>query len=132
MRSLIVAVAAAMSMLFTGTAANAATADQTPPTAPVLGYAEGFYCLTVILGAQPSTDNVTPQSQLTYEAFDDGALIGNLTDRGNGPWGVLVLTHPGPNAVKVQAVDSAGNRSAFSKTDPVQGYFTPGCTPYHF
>jgi hypothetical protein len=133
-RTAIVAVIAVGSLLFGGTAATAATVDQTPPTAPFLNYAQGFYCLTVILGTQRSTDNVTPPEQIRYEAFDDGVFIGNLTDRGqdDGAWGVLVLTHPGDNTVMIQAIDNAGNRSAFSRAVPVHGYFTPPCTPYHF
>jgi len=133
-RALTVAAVAILSTLPAGTGASAATADTTPPTAPFIGYAEGFYCLTVIIGANRSTDNVTPQSQLRYEAFDDGVFIGTLTDQGqpSGPWGVLQLRKAGPNTVTVQAVDAAGNRSAPSNADVVTGYYTPGCTPYHF
>ncbi len=132
-RRLAVAAVAILSTLLVGTAASAATpADKTPPTAPLWGYAEGFYCLTLIVGVVPSTDNVTPQSQISYVVYDDGVAIGSLVDRGNGPWAVLVLRHSGPNTVAVQAIDAAGNRSAFSRSVPVTGYFTPGCTPYHF
>jgi hypothetical protein len=133
-RAMTVAAVAILSTLVTGTAAAATSADRTPPTAPFIGYAEGFYCLTVIIGANRSTDNVTPQSQLRYEAFADGALIGSLTDQGqpSGPWGVLQLKKAGPNTVTVQAIDAAGNRSAPSNADVVTGYYTPGCTPYHF
>lgn len=125
---------AAIAILSTGTAASAASVDTTPPTVPSIGYAEGFYCLTVIIGANRSTDNVTPQSQLMYEAFADGVLIGRLTDQGqpSGPWGVLQLAKAGPNTITVQAIDAAGNRSASSNADVVTGYYTPGCTPYHF
>jgi hypothetical protein len=133
-RAVTVAAVTILSTLPAGTAASAASADTTPPTAPFIGYAEGFYCLTVIIGATRSTDNVTPQSQLRYEAFDDGVFIGTLTDQGQppGPWGVLQLGKAGPNTVTVQAIDAAGNRSAFSNADVVTGYYTPGCTPYHF
>jgi hypothetical protein len=131
-RTTTVAAVAILSTLLTGTAASAASVDATPPTAPLIGYAEGFYCLTVIIGVDRSTDNVTPQSELTYHAFADGVLIGSLADRGNGPWGVLQLNHTGPSTVTVQAIDAAGNRSAVSNADVVTGYFTPGCTPYHF
>jgi len=128
-----IAVIAILSTLFTGTVASAATADRTPPSTPLFGYAEGFYCLTVIIGVTRSTDNVTPQSQLRYEAFADGVFIGLLTDQGQdtGPWGVLQLKKTGPNTVTVQAVDAAGNRST-SRGAVVTGYYTPGCTPYHF
>ena len=128
-----VAAIAILSILLTGTAASAATADTSPPSTPLIGYAEGFYCLTVIIGVSRSTDNVTPQSQLRYEAFADGVFIGLLTDQGQdtGPWGVLQLKKTGPNTVTVQAVDAAGNRST-SRGAVVTGYYTPGCTPYHF
>ena len=125
---------AVLSALLTGTAARAATADTTPPTAPFIGYAEGFYCLTVIIGANRSTDNVTPQSGLRYEAFADGVPIGALTDRGQppGPWGTLHLPKAGLNTITVRAIDAAGNRSALSNADVVTGYYTPGCTPWTF
>jgi hypothetical protein len=129
---LAVAAVATLSTLLVGTAASAATTDTTPPTAPQWGYAEGFYCLTLIVGVVPSTDNVTPQSQISYVVYDDGVAIGSLVDRGNGPWAVLVLRHAGPNSVAVQAVDLAGNRSAFNRSVPVTGHFTPGCTPWQF
>jgi hypothetical protein len=133
-RALAVTAAAVLSTLLPGTAATAATADTTPPSAPLIGYAEGFYCLTLIVGANRSTDNVTPPSQLRYEVYADGALVGALTDQGqpSGPWGVLRLPKAGPNTVTVRAVDAAGNRSRPGNADVVTGYFTPGCTPYHF
>src|SRR3954451_15478623 len=124
-----IAAIAILSTLLTGTPASAATADTSPPSTPLIGYAQGFYCLTVIIGANRSTDNVTPQSQLRYEAFADGVFIGLLTHQGedSGPWGVLQLKKPGPNTVTVRAVDAAGNRSAPSRGDVVTGYYTPGC-----
>jgi hypothetical protein len=129
-----IAAIAILSTLFTGTAASASTADATPPSTPLYGYAQGFYCLTVIIGVNRSTDNVTPQSQLRYEAFADGVFIGVLTDRGHpsGPWGTLQLRKTGPNTVTVQAIDAAGNRSAPSRGAVVTGYYTPGCTPWTF
>jgi hypothetical protein len=125
-----VAAAAILSVVPTGPAT--AAADVTPPTAPRVNYAQGFSCLTVIVGAMRATDDATPQSQLRYEVFDDGAFIGLLSDRGHvsGPWGVLQLRHAGPNTVAVRAVDAAGNRSALSNTNVVTGYYTPGCTPW--
>lgn len=132
-RRLAVVAAALLSTLLMGTAASAATPDRTPPTAPQWGYAEGFYCLTLIVGVVPSTDNVTPQSQISYVVYDDGVAIGSLVDRGyDGWWATLVLRHPGTNTVTVRAFDQAGNRSAPNRPVPVNGYFTPGCTPYHF
>jgi hypothetical protein len=104
------------------TAAQAATADTTPPTAPTLVYAQGFFCFQLFVGAQRSTDNVTPEPQLRYEAFANGRFIG-LLDRGSHTtaWGDLRLTTEGPNAVYVEAVDAAGNRSR-SRTSTVTGY----------
>jgi chitodextrinase len=66
--------------------------------------------------------------------FADGEFVGTATDQGHvsGAWGVLVMKHAGPNTVTAQVVDTAGNRSASSRGVPVTGYFTPGCTPYHF
>ena len=62
------AVATLSTTLLAGTAASAAGADTTPPTTPLIGYAQGFYCLTLIIGVNRSTDNVTPQSQLPCRA----------------------------------------------------------------
>jgi hypothetical protein len=131
-RTMIVTTVAALSTLLTGAGASAASTDTTPPTAPLWGYAEGFYCHTLIVGVVESRDNVTPQSSIRYQVFDDGAFIGSLVDNGSGPWGVLVLNKTGPNTVTVRAIDAAGNRSAPSRPVVVTGYYTPGCTPYHF
>jgi len=132
-RTMVVAAVATLSLLLSGTAASAATRDRTPPTTPMWGYSQGFQCLMVILGTSRSTDNVTPQPQIRYEAFADGVFIGTLTDypANSGPWGVLHVTKPGNNYVTVQAVDAAGNRSAPSRANLVNGYYTPGCTPGH-
>ena len=128
-----IAAIAILSTLVTGSVASAATTDRTPPSTPLYGYAQGFYCLTVIIGVTRSTDNVTPQSQLRYEAFADGVSIGALVDRGQpgGAWGVLHLPHPDANTVTVRAYDAAGNRSASSNGVVVRGFYTPGCTPGH-
>jgi len=130
-RMAVVTAVAILSTVFTGATASAVVADRTPPSPPLFGYAEGFYCHTLIIGVLKSTDNVTPQSKIRYDVIDEGSFIGSLTDNGNGPWGVLVLNKTGPNNVIVQAVDAAGNRSN-SRVVTVTGYFTPGCTPYHF
>jgi hypothetical protein len=127
----VVTAVAVLSTLFAATGASAAVTDRTPPSAPLFGYAQGFYCHTLIIGVLKSTDNVTPQDQIRYDVIDEGTYIGSLADRGSGPWGTLVLTKTGPNNVVVQAVDLAGNRSS-SRVVTVTGYFTPGCTPYHF
>jgi hypothetical protein len=132
-RTMIVTAVAILSILLPGTAAPAATVDRTPPTTPLWGYSEGFYCLMLILGTSRSTDNVTPQSQLRYEAYADGVFLGTLTDypSNSGPWGILHLKKAGSNHVTVRAVDAAGNRSTPSRANLVNGYFTPGCTPGH-
>lgn len=81
-------------------------------------------CLTLTVGVMRSTDDVTPQSALTYEVFADGVSLGSLTDRGtdSGVWGVLHFTKAGPDTVTVKAVDAAGNRSAPSNADVVTTY----------
>jgi hypothetical protein len=130
-RTAIVTAVALVSTLFVGSAASAAGTDTTAPTAPQFGYAEGFYCLTLIIGDMHSTDNATPQSQIKFRVYDDGVFIGSLNDNGAGPWAFLALRHSATNMVTVRAVDAAGNVSAPSRQAPIWGYFTPGCTPYH-
>jgi hypothetical protein len=124
-RLALAAIGAATAILITpaiGTAAQAATADTTPPTAPYIVYSQGFFCFTLYIGAQKSTDNVTPQTQLRYEAFANGQFIGLLDrDSGSSIWGNLKLKSLGPNRVFVDAVDAAGNRS-HSNTNTVTGY----------
>jgi hypothetical protein len=67
-----------------------------------------------IVGVDRSTDNRTPQSQLTYDVFADGQRIASMTDNGgySGVYSIQHLTHTGPNTITVKAVDAAGNRSA--------------------
>jgi hypothetical protein len=92
-----------------GTAALATSADTTPPSAPRIVYAQGYYCLTLIVGVNRSTDDQTPQSQLTYDVFADGRRIGSMADLGStsGVWSIQHLTHTGPNTITVKAVDAA-------------------------
>ena len=129
------AVAAAATIVATGaasTSALAASRDTTPPTAPFLSYAQGYYCGALIVGMDRSTDNVTPQSQLKYEVFVDGAPFGPAVDRGSesGVWawfqGAAVqpgpILPPGPHTVTAKARDAAGNWSAPSRALPVTGY----------
>jgi len=112
-----------------GTPALASGGDTTPPTAPFLAYAQGYYCGVLIVGMDRSTDNVTPQSQLKYEVFVDGKPFGPAVDQGSesGVWAWFqgapgpVLT-PGQHTVTVKAQDAAGNWSASSNADPVTGY----------
>ena len=126
-RTAIVAVAAILFVSMTCTAARANDGDTTPPTAPWLGYASGLLwtgeCQTVTLGVGLSTDDVTPQLDLTYEVFADGEYLGTLIKTNNYPsdsvWGALKLEHPGPNTITAKAVDLAGNRSAPSNAQQV-------------
>jgi hypothetical protein len=132
-----VAAVAILTTLLTGTAAGAARgADRTPPTAPFIGYAEGFQCTMLIIGINRSTDAVTPQSQLRYQVYSDGVpLEAPLTDNGNsaGVWAVMHFQTlaAGYHTVAVRAIDKAGNRSALSNADLVREYYTPGCAPGH-
>jgi hypothetical protein len=117
----IVAAAAIFLTAAAGTAAWTAPADTTPPTAPRIVYARGFFCWTLYVGAMRSSDNVTPEPQLRYEVFANGQFIG-LLDRGTtDAWGDLRLRVEGPNQIYVDAVDAAGNRSR-SNTATVTGY----------
>jgi hypothetical protein len=128
---------AILATLLTGTAARASSvADGTPPTAPFLGYAEGFQCTMLIVGIDRSTDAVTPQSQLRYQVYSDGVPLGApLSDVGSmeGVWAVMHFQTlaAGHHTVAVRAIDAAGNRSALSNADAVQEYYTPGCAPGH-
>jgi hypothetical protein len=127
-----VAAAAAAALLATGLTATAASAADTTPPAPTrVGYIAPYQCLSLALSAYRSTDNVTPQSQLRYEAFADGVFIGNLVDAGHpaGAWAWLHLLHGGSSVVTVRVVDAAGNRSAFSRGVAVTAFYTPGCAP---
>ena len=115
-----------------GTPALASGRDTTPPAAPLLIYAQGYYCGVLIVGMSRSTDNVTPQSRLKYEVFVDGAPFGPAVDQGSesGVWawfqGAVVppgpILAPGPHRVTARAQDAAGNWSAPSHADPVTGY----------
>jgi hypothetical protein len=136
-RMAVVAVAI-LSAVFTGSAATAATTvDRTPPTAPYLGYAEGFQCTMLIVGINRSTDNVSPQSQLRYQVYSDGVPLGApLVDDSGYEYGVWAVLHfqtlaAGYHTVAVRAIDAAGNRSASSNADLVREYYTPGCAPGH-
>ncbi len=131
-RMMTVAAVALLSTLLTGTAASAASGDRTPPTAPFLGYAEGFECTMLIVGIDRSTDNVTPQSQLRYQVYSDGVPLGApLSDTGSdeGIWAVMHFQTlaAGYHTVAVRAIDAAGNLSASSNADVVREYYTPGC-----
>ncbi|MFL6270055.1 MAG: hypothetical protein ACJ75A_07820 [Actinomycetes bacterium] len=119
---------AILSLSVASPAALGSSADTTPPSAPRVVYAQGDYCLTLIVGVNRSTDDQTPQSQLTYDMFADGRRIGSMADLGSesGVWSIQHLTHTGPNTITVKAVDAAGNRSAPSTgpstTNVVTGY----------
>ena len=124
--------AAAAALLVTGLTATAASAADTTPPAPTrIGSAVPYQCLSLVLSANRSTDNVTPQSQLRYETFADGVFIGTLLDAGHpaGAWGFLHLLHGGSSVVTVRVVDAAGNRSAAGQGVAVTAFYTPGCAP---
>lgn len=126
LRTVIVTAVAILSLSVASTAALAAGPDRTPPSAPRIIYLHS-YCLNVIVGVDRSTDNRTPQSQLTYDVFADGRRIGSMADLGHvsGVYSIQHLTHTGPNTVTVRAVDAAGNRSAPS-TGPSTTNVVPG------
>ena len=123
--------AAVAAFLSTGLTATAASAADTTPPAPTRASASPYQCLSVVVSSTRSTDNVTPQSQLRYQAFADGVFIGTLLDSGHpaGAWGFLHLLHGGSSVVTVRVVDAAGNRSAFSPGVAVTAFYTPGCAP---
>ena len=125
--------AAAGAVLAVGLTASAASpaVDTTPPTAPPRVSAAPYQCLSVVVSAFRSTDDVTPQSELRYEAFADGVFIGNLIDAGHpaGAIAFLHLLHGGQSVVTARAVDAAGNRSAMSPGTRVTAFYTPGCAP---
>jgi hypothetical protein len=114
----------------TSAPAHASTRDRTPPTTPMIVYAQGYYCGVLIIGMSRATDNRTPQSQLRYEVFIDGAPFGPAIDQGSesGVWawfqpstGGPPLT-PGQHLASVKARDAAGNWSAPSSSVPVTGF----------
>jgi hypothetical protein len=113
-----------------GAPAHARSGDTTPPTAPFLAYSQGYYCGVLIVGMDRSTDNVTPQPQLKYEVFVDGAPFGPAVDRGSesGVWAWFQgapldpVYPPGLHQVTVKAQDAAGNWSAPSRSVPTTGY----------
>lgn len=128
------ALAVAMAMMTIVALSSSASAyhrrDTTPPTSPLLAYAQGYYCGVLIVGMNRATDNRTPQPQLHYEVFIDGAPFGPAIDQGSesGVWawfqpatGGPTLS-PGQHMVSVKAQDAAGNWSAPSMSAPVTGY----------
>ena len=123
-RTAVVTAVAVVCTSLTGTTARAASADVVPPSAPHLLYYQGYYCLTLIVGVQRSTDNSTPQSALVYEVFANGVRIGTMADKGtySGVYDIQHLTQVGPNSLTVKAVDQAGNRSRPSEARPVTGF----------
>jgi len=99
------------------TATTSTATDTTPPAAPtgLNGASDGGG--EAIISFNPSTDNVTPQSQIEYRFYVNGALeayasvIGQTSD-------VFVFPNGAgePQAVYVVAVDQAGNVSPPSNT----------------
>lgn len=102
-----------------------AAGDTTPPTAPYLIYYQGYHCGQLIVGMMSSADNLTPQSQLRYEVFVDGAPIGPAPNMGNvevWAWFQNDVLTPGSHTVTVKSEDVAGNWSALSNAGVVTGY----------
>jgi hypothetical protein len=124
LRTTILTAVAILTLTVASTTALAAAPDRTPPSTPRLTYATGYYCLTLIVGVTRSTDNQTPQAQLTYDVFADGNRIATMADNGaySGVYSIQHLTHTGPNTITVKAVDTAGNRSAPSTGWVATGY----------
>jgi len=114
-----------VSAVAAGTPALAAGRDTSPPTAPYLIYYQGYNCGQLIVGMMSSTDNVTPQSQLRYEVFADGTLIGPAPNTGGAQvwaWFQNDVLTPGSHTITVKAEDAAGNWSARSNAGVVTGY----------
>ena len=94
-RPKLVALVAAAALLLTAASCLPAPvgADRTPPSTPLFGYAQGFFCFTLYIGVGRVSDNVTPEPQLRYEAYANGEFIGsikrfseNLASRGFEPY----------------------------------------------
>jgi hypothetical protein len=127
----VVVAAMLASTLAAATAALATTPTVTRPTAPILDYAEGFQCGSLIVGMQSSTSPVNSEFQLRYEVFDNGKPIGPAVDVGNGEgvwaWFQNDVLTPGPtNKIYAEAEDTYGNWSAPSNADVVYGYSPAG------
>jgi hypothetical protein len=91
------------------TAATLPSTDTTGPSAPGNLYAFDFGCETWLFWDQ-SVDDVDPQYAIRYEVFVNGVFDGGATaiDR----W--ITYGTQSSNTFSVEAVDSAGNRSAAS------------------
>jgi hypothetical protein len=130
-RTTVVVATVIASTLAAATPALASTRTVTRPTAPILDYAEGFQCGSLIVGMQASTSPVNSESQLRYEVFDNGKPIGPARDVGNGEgvwaWFQTDVLTPGPtNTIYAEAEDTYGNWSAPSNADVVYGYSPAG------
>jgi hypothetical protein len=130
-RTTVVVAAVIASTLAAATPALATARTVTRPTAPILDYAEGFQCGSLIVGMQASTSSVNSESQLRYAVFDNGKPIGPAHDVGNGEgvWAWFqndVLTAGPTNKIYAEAEDTYGNWSAPSNADVVFGYSPAG------
>jgi len=98
-------------------ATTSTSTDTTPPTAPtgLNGGSDGGG--EAIISFNPSTDNVTPPSQIEYRFYVNGSLEAYADVIGQTS-GVYVFPNGTgePQAVYVVAVDQAGNVSAPSNT----------------
>lgn len=97
------------------TATTTTTTDPTPPTTPtgLTGASDGGG--EAIVSWNPSTDNVTPQSQIEYRFYVNGLFEPDATVIGQTS-NVYVFPNPpgsgGIEQIYVVAVDQAGNVSA--------------------
>jgi hypothetical protein len=98
---------AILSLSVASPAALGSSADTTPPSAPRVVYAQGDYCLTLIVGVNRSTDDQTPQSQLTYDVFADGRRIGSM---GRPRQRIRRVEHPAPHPYRPQHHHRQGGR----------------------
>jgi hypothetical protein len=87
------------------------TTDTTAPSAPGNLYAFDFGCETWLFWDQ-SVDDVDPQYAIRYEVFVNGVSDGG--QNGIGRW--ITYGTQSSNTYRVEAVDSAGNRSTSSLT----------------
>ena len=91
------------------TATTPAGTDTAGPSAPRNLYALDFGCETWLFWDQ-SADDVDPQYAIRYEVFVNGVSDGSQTNTDR--W--ITYGTQSSNTFSVQAIDSAGNRSAIS------------------
>lgn len=102
------------------------TTDVTPPGTPsgLAGRIVNYTCDNAALTWTPSTDDRDAPGAIDYEVFGNGRLVS--VARGTGT-AFVWLPDLGANTVKVRAVDSSGNASAFSNAITLT--VDPACEP---